>query len=545
VVGYTARSSLIDASWWIGHTDEVKLAIVRGELDVARGDRTALKADEAKLASLTRDNHVQQQKLSRAIELTEHGSYEDLDSTLDSMRAEENRLLAERNLRSRSAQLETFGALAFTATLTVALGLGAFVLLQRQIAQRLAAELAVERNERKLADEQNARRASEAARKEMERVSHAKDEFLATMSHELRTPLNAICGWAAILKRKDLDGAKIARGLEVIERNARTQARLVSDLLDVSRIIAGKLRIVTKKVEIAAIIRGAADVVRPAADAKGLRLVLDVDPDVGSAVVDPDRIHQIIWNLLTNAIRFTPRGGRITLQADRAESSVLLAVQDTGAGIAEEHLPLIFERFRQVDSSTTRAHGGLGLGLALVRHLVEAHGGSVEAQSGGIGRGSTFIVKLPIATASAEQPGRGQPAASAAPSLKLPGLRVLVVDDDQDSIDLLRVVLESAGASVTTASSAAEALEAKGPFDVILSDIGMPEVDGYTFMRRIRAREGTSHVPAIALTAYSRDDDAERARQAGYQERLSKPVDHETLVACVSAWSRSQNAELH
>jgi len=233
-------------------------------------------------------------------------------------------------------------------------------------------------------------------RHEMERVSRAKDEFLATVSHELRTPLNAISGWASMLRRKPREEDKVDRGLEVIERNARAQARIVSDLLDVSRIICGKLELKPKKVQMLAAVLGATDVVKPAADGKGVRLIVDLDPRIGDTIADPDRLQQIVWNLLTNAVRFTPRGGRVTVSGDRTASGIVLRVRDTGTGIPQDKLPHIFERFMQVDSSTTRAHGGLGLGLAIVRHLVEAHGGDVEAQSEGIGRGATFTVTLPI-----------------------------------------------------------------------------------------------------------------------------------------------------
>ena len=254
------------------------------------------------------------------------------------------------------------------------------------------------------------------ARRELEQASRAKDEFLATMSHELRTPLNAMLGWATILRSNGLgprDDATLARGLEVIERNARAQERLVGDLLDMSRIISGKLRLSLRRTEISSVIHAAADVVRPAAEAKGVRLVVDIDPDLGANVGDPDRLQQVIWNLLTNAVRYTPRGGRVTVTGERGPSGIRIRVRDTGSGIPSEHLPFVFERFRQIDSSTTRSQGGLGLGLAIVRHLVEAHGGSVEAESEGAGRGATFTITLPIraldpAPAEEEAHGAGE-----------------------------------------------------------------------------------------------------------------------------------------
>jgi signal transduction histidine kinase len=382
--------------------------------------------------------------------------------------------------------------------------------------------------------------------RELERANRAKDEFLATMSHELRTPLNAVLGWATILTKTPRDAAQVERGLAVIARNARTQVRLVSDLLDVSRIISGKLQLTLRRTELASVVRAAADVVGPAADAKGVRLVVDLDPELGAIVGDADRLQQVLWNLLTNAVRFTARGGRVAVTGDRVESGVRVRVQDTGAGIPREHLQHIFERFRQVDSSTTRTYGGLGLGLAIVRHLVEAHGGSVEAHSEGSGRGSTFTLHLPIAAVdpSRVEPEVAPPVAEPppAPVAGLREVRVLVVDDDEDSLELLRFVLTGAGARVTTARSAREALEAQGPFDVIVSDIAMPEMDGYSFIRRLRSRDTGADVPAIALSAYARSEDADRAMRAGYQEHLRKPVDPSTLLDAVRAWALVQCA---
>ncbi len=417
-----------------------------------------------------------------------------------------------------------------------------------KVTRDLTAKRAAEENKQALLREQLAREASELARIEMERVNRAKDEFLATMSHELRTPLNAITGWTSILRKKPRDEDKLERGLEVIERNAQAQSRLISDLLDVSRIISGKLHLQLAKTEVLPVIVAAADVVRPAAEGKGVRLVVDVDPEVGATVADADRLQQIVWNLLTNAVRFTPRGGRVTITADRAASGIKICVRDTGVGIAAEHLPLIFERFRQVDSSTTRSHGGLGLGLSIVRHLVHAHGGVVEAQSEGVGRGATFTVVLPIraldpsqAVRTGTSTGAAEVLAEAEPGdagLSLAGVRTLVVDDDKDSRDVLCAVLEAAGARVTMASSAREALEAidgGGAFEVIVSDIGMPDIDGYSFIRDLRSRDVGRDVPAIALTAYARPADAERATKAGYQKHLTKPVDVQQLLRAVRA----------
>ncbi len=383
-----------------------------------------------------------------------------------------------------------------------------------------------------------------AALEDAERTSRAKDEFLATMSHELRTPLNAMLGWARMLQSDHRDQAKLDKGLAVIERNAVTQARLVSDLLDVSRIITGKLRLTLQRVDLASVIQAAIEVVRPAADARRVALVTTIDDSVGTVTADPDRVQQIVWNLLANAVRFTPAYGAVTVSAWRREGAVRIVVDDTGAGIASEHLPYIFERFRQVDASTTRAHGGLGLGLAIVRYLVEAHGGLVDAQSPGLGNGATFSVTLPVRAVVAPDAGTGAVASpgsngsSSHSTTVLENVRALVVDDDQDSLELLRVVLEGAGATIVTATGASEALEARGPYDIIISDIGMPQIDGYAFMRRFRGRESGGGVPALALTAYARAEDAALALQAGFNEHLSKPVDVAKLIDVVRRWTR-------
>jgi CheY-like chemotaxis protein len=365
-----------------------------------------------------------------------------------------------------------------------------------------------------------------------------KDEFLAMVSHELRTPLNAILGWATLTKANMENPERLQRGLAVIERNAWAQARLITDLLDVSRMISGKLRLSRTKFPLADAILGAADVVRHAAEAKGIRLILDVDPGIGIIVGDPGRLQQVVWNLLMNAIRYTPQGGRVTVTAQRDGSTNVVRVVDAGVGISPEHLPLIFEPFRQVDSSTTRAHGGLGLGLALVRHLVEAHGGTVEAHSEGSGRGATFTVSLPVIAvyvAGTEAEAEETEAHAEVVSkrsfswVKLAGVRVLIVEDDPDSLEVVRLVLQDAGARVTTATNARDALDTLGAqtFDVMISDIGMPDLDGYALMRCIRSRGQT--LPAIALTAYTRREDIDQVKGAGYQEHLAKPVDSRRL----------------
>jgi PAS domain S-box-containing protein len=391
--------------------------------------------------------------------------------------------------------------------------------------------------------------AERQARNEAVAANRAKDEFLATMSHELRTPLNSILGWATILRQRPRDEQKLERGLEVIERNAKAQERIVSDLLDMSRIVSGKLALTLTSVSLWDVVRAATDVVRPAAEGKGIRLMVDVDPDLPSIVGDAGRLQQVVWNLLINAVRFTPRGGRITVTAERHASNVCLQVRDTGAGISPQHLRSIFERFRQADSSMTREHGGLGLGLAIVRHLVEAHGGTVEARSEGPGRGATFAIVLPVRAVGVYTPGEGVPAEErgrtepARLAMILERMRVLVVEDDRDSLELVREVLEDAGAQVTAVHSAREALEAEGPFDVIVSDIGMPEMDGYSLVRHIRSREHGGAVPAVALTAYARAEDSDLARRSGFQEHLAKPVKPADLVEAVARWKRPQRSE--
>jgi signal transduction histidine kinase len=380
---------------------------------------------------------------------------------------------------------------------------------------------------------------------DLEHANRMKDEFLATISHELRTPLNAMLGWSVLLRHDPHNVEKLRRGLEVIERNARAQERLVTDLLDVSRIVSGKLRLKMTEFPLANAIRAAVDVVRHAAEAKGIRLVLDLDPAMGMTIGDAGRLQQVVWNLLANAIRYTSPSGRVTITTQRRASEHVVRVEDTGVGIPVEHLPHIFEPFRQVDSSTTRAHGGLGLGLALVRHLVEAHGGTVDAQSDGAGRGAVFTMTLPVRAVGLTEVDWAEAEAgtgtTATPSSspwgeKLANTRVLVVEDDPDSLDVVRVMLEDAGACVATAAGATEALravDASPAFDVIVSDIGLPGMDGYEFMRRIRAGSPGREVPAIALTAYTRGEDVERAVQAGYQEHLPKPVDSRKLIEVV------------
>jgi signal transduction histidine kinase/ActR/RegA family two-component response regulator len=371
-------------------------------------------------------------------------------------------------------------------------------------------------------------------------ANRVKDQFLATLSHELRTPLNAIVGWSQMLVDGYIDPSMVRRAVEAIARNARAQVMLIDDVLDVSRIVSGKLRLDLRPTDIGECLQHALDSVRPAADAKRIRILVHRDPDVIVAA-DPDRIQQIMWNLLSNAVKFTPEGGEVGASVRRADSHVELEVRDNGGGIPPEMLSHMFERFWQADRSTTRKHGGLGLGLAIVRHLVELHGGQVTAESGGDGQGATFRVTFPIAVAAAAECGEpafaSDPAATARPRLR--GLKVIVVDDEPDGRDLLETMLHSFGAEVRTAPDSSSGLAAVRVWrpDVVLSDIGMPGEDGYSFIRRLRAlpAEEGGMTPAAALTAYGGPDDRLRTIAAGYQQHVTKPVMPEQLAAVVAA----------
>ena len=387
-------------------------------------------------------------------------------------------------------------------------------------------------------------------RQQAEALAHAnrlKDEFLATVSHELRTPLNAMLGWATMLRGKQMDEATQQRAIETIERNARAQNQLIDDLLDVSRIITGKLRLDVRPVVLVSVLEAAIDSIRPAAEAKNIRLQSLLDPAAGPVSGDPDRLQQVFWNLLSNAVKFTPKGGRIQLRLERINSHVEITVSDTGQGISAEFLPYVFDRLQQADSTTTRAHGGLGLGLAIVRHLVELHGGQVQVASAGEGKGTTFMVNLPITIFRPEPTTheRVHPAVSdRAPFIDAPrldGVKILIVDDEADARELLATLLRQSGAVVTVVASAREALATitqslpeQRP-DLLVSDIGMPEEDGYMLMRQVRALapEQGGRIPAIALTAYARTEDRIKALAAGFQSHVPKPVEPAEFIAVV------------
>jgi PAS domain S-box-containing protein len=383
------------------------------------------------------------------------------------------------------------------------------------------------------------------ARRQAEEASNLKDEFLATVSHELRTPLTAILGWAHLLRAGQLDEKGATRALETVERNARAQSQLIDDLLDVSRIITGKLRLDVRQVDPGSFIEAAIEAVRPAAEAKNVRVQKVMDTGVVSIAGDPARLQQVVWNLLSNAIKFTPKGGRVQVRLERVNSHIEIAVSDTGVGIKPEFLPYVFDRFRQADMGTTRQHGGLGLGLAIVRHLVELHGGMVQAESPGEGQGATFVVKLPVPVYQKNDLAkRVHPAArETLPSYDCPerldGLKVLVVDDEADTRELLRIGIGQCGAQVRLAASAQEALEAienEMP-DLLISDIGMPGEDGYELIRRVRALPAKSggRIPAIALTAYARTEDRMQALRAGYQMHVPKPVEMAELMTVAAS----------
>jgi PAS domain S-box-containing protein len=385
-------------------------------------------------------------------------------------------------------------------------------------------------------------RREQAARREAEEANRIKDEFLATLSHELRTPLNAIFGWVRMLRMGALDAEGANRALEVIERNCKAQTDLISDLLDVSRIVTGRLTVEPRPLDFRTPVQAAIDAVRPAALAKGIDLSLHCAPEALVVSGDSDRLQQVFWNLLNNAVKFTGRGGRVSVTIERAPSGVQGVVTDSGIGITPEVLPHIFERFRQGDSSLGRPYSGLGIGLALVRHLVELHGGSVEARSAGQGTGASFIVRLPL-MAIAPRPGAADVFSDVSrPFPRLEDLRILVVEDENEARDLVTEVLERCGAAVTTADSAPSALlllREDRPH-VLISDIGMPELDGYEFIRRVRRMESSSgdSTPAIALTAYAGTEDRKRALEAGFHLHMAKPVDPLELVLAVARFGR-------
>jgi PAS domain S-box-containing protein len=401
--------------------------------------------------------------------------------------------------------------------------------IARDISERKAAEV---REREVLTQAHEARWQAEQARQQAEAANRTKDEFLATISHELRTPITAVLGWSRMLLTGQLSAERQQKALETIDRNARSQAQLIEDLLDISRIVSGKLRIDMRAVDLAAIIAAAVEAVRPAAEAKRIRIESIIDSGAGPVLGDSERLQQVVWNLLSNAIKFTPRDGLVALELRRVESQMELHVTDNGIGISAEFLPHVFDRFSQADSSITRTRGGLGMGLAIVKSLVELHGGVVSAFSKGAGQGATFCIKLPI---SVIQRGAPQVPPDVHTELKarddLIGLKILVVDDEPDASDMLAFVFNQCGAIVQTARSVKEALQVFDEWspELLVSDIGMPVEDGYHLIRAIRQERG-SRIPAVALTALARIEDRIKALMAGYQMHVSKPVEPLELI---------------
>jgi PAS domain S-box-containing protein len=382
----------------------------------------------------------------------------------------------------------------------------------------------------------------------VQEASQLKDEFLATLSHELRTPLNAILGYARMIRSGIVTAERVARAVEVIERNATSLTQIVEDVLDVSRIVSGKMRLNVQPVDLPDIVRNAVDGVVPAADAKGVRLDVVLDPLAAPVSGDPERLQQVVWNLMSNAVKFTPRGGRVQVRLQRVNSHVEIVVADTGIGIAKEFLPFIFDRFRQADAGTTREHGGLGLGLGIARQLVEMHGGTIHAASSGAGHGATFRVALPLMIVHPERHAdkRVHPHSPSAPvEVRIPDLhdvRILAVDDDRDALAMVREILETTGAQVSVAHSAGEALDALQIVKphVLVADLGMPQMDGFELISRVRgnADRAVRDVPAAALTAYARSEDRAKALRSGFQLHLSKPIDPAELMAAIAALAR-------
>ena len=375
----------------------------------------------------------------------------------------------------------------------------------------------------------------QVARAEAEKANRIKDEFLSIVSHELRTPLTPIVGWTRILLKSEMERSELVKGLTVIDRNAKAQVRLIDDLLDVSRIISGKIKLEFKTISLCPVIEAAMDAVRPAADARQIKMLFVLEDSVGPVWADPMRLQQIVWNFLTNSVKFTPSGGRIEIRLRRTDGKAHMEVTDNGEGIEPEYLPHVFERFSQFDSTTTRKFGGLGIGLSIVKQLVELHGGSVWASSAGRGKGATFTLELPLQPQTAHVQDASPMPAYRIADLGLKDKLILVVDDEADSREILQMALSRTGAHVLTASSADEALEilAANEINVLVSDIGMPGKDGYELIHRLR--ETGQKVPAIAVTAYARSEDRTRALSEGFARHVSKPVDPEELCAAVSA----------
>ena len=497
----------------------------------------------AKLDELQTTIHLRQQQgfdAARKIVLSDRGKLllDQIKQSTSEMADQEQRLLRERTATAQQLERNT----GLTLILGSLVAVGGMVLamwtLHRDIGKRLQAEAALNALNEDLEERVDHRTA------QLEAASRAKDEFLSILSHELRTPLNAMLGWARLLRSGTLPAPGVTQALEVIERNAKTQAQLIDDLLDISRVIQGKLRLNVRPIQPAEVIEAALDTVRPAAEARSIRLQVTLDSAAGPIAGDSERLQQVVWNLVSNAIKFTPKGGRVQVRLERINSHIEMTVSDSGQGIASDFLPYVFERFRQSDSTSTRTYGGLGLGLAIVRQLVELHGGSVRADSPGEGQGATFTVVLPlmILHRPLQLPERLHPHIDSQvpyrPSAVLTGLTILVVDDEADARVLLTTLLEQCGATVVAVATVSEALQALAQYQpaALVSDIGMPDTDGYALIQQVRALppEQGGTVPAVALTAYARVEDRIRALAAGFQSHLPKPIEPAELLAILA-----------
>ncbi len=484
-----------------------------------------------------------------AIEMVRH---DEGRAVMDDLRALAVRIDADlvattkRLLAAAPGARASAAAVYLTTSAVLAAGLLGFYLLTLRNLREREALAAGEVQARKEAE--TALAAERVAHSEAAHANKLKDEFLAVVSHELRTPLNAILGWTSLLRDGAEDENELHEGLGTIDRNARAQARLVDDLLDVSRIITGKVRLQISEVDLRPIVAAVVDGLRPAAEARGVAVSIGGTAAAAEVLGDPDRLQQVVWNLVSNAIKFTPRRGRVDISLFQVDSSIALEVSDTGQGISAQFLPRIFERFSQADTSTTRGQAGLGLGLAIVRHLVEMHGGKISARSEGEGKGATFHVEIPFVAvrelkhqlAGREKPHAAAPQPSHAAVTSLAGLRVLAVDDQPDTLDVVSRVLSRAGAEVRTAPGVEEAFAVLAAWmpDVLVSDIGMPGRDGYSFIRELRKRPGAlGELRAMALTAFARDLDRRQALDAGFNEHLSKPVNAGALVEKIAALS--------
>ncbi|MBC7797205.1 MAG: CHASE3 domain-containing protein [Pyrinomonadaceae bacterium] len=499
-----------------------------------------------KTISLTKSNDLE---AAQQIVKSDVGriTMEQIRQIVAAMEKEENFQLQSRQRDSENSATQAGITFILIALLTGTMVCGFYFLVKRNMAQR-AATLEAEKNARLEAE--NFYKAEKSARASAENASRVKDEFIATVSHELRTPLNAMLGWTRMLRSGNLDAPTTARALETIERNAKSQAQLIEDLLDVSRIVSGKMRLDVQPLEIARIIENAIESIRPAAEAKEIKLsqIIDNKADVVSG--DAERLQQVFWNLLTNAIKFTPKNGNVEVRLEKINSSIEIIVSDNGNGIEADFLPHVFETFRQADGSYTRSIGGLGLGLAISRSIVEMHGGTIHADSAGKDKGAVFSVKLPLRAIRTLESEESKRIIREHPTIQiesaddynfteLKGLRILAVDDQVDTLLMIETVLSQSGATVKTASSAREAMLKLIDWrpDILVSDIGMPVEDGYALIEMIRALqpEKGGKTPAIALTAYARVEDRLKTLSAGFQMHIPKPIEPKELTATIAS----------